>query len=110
MATIDVLASEGTFADERSLAKDRARAVMRLEAGARPRSLPREHGRRHPRPCLHRQSRTPLAPATTSVSKSSHPEPGKSVTESTEGGQGINGHAITGADMVEARRAEIAGE
>jgi phenylpyruvate tautomerase PptA (4-oxalocrotonate tautomerase family) len=140
MPMIDVYAIEGTFADKHSLAKDLANAVMRWEAVPdlalfRDNTAPFIHdlpaqaisnaaGASNyvrvqvltPAGVLDRAKQLGVVKELTNIIASAAGDPTLTdrtwvlITESPEGGWGINGHANTGADIADAARQELAGE
>jgi phenylpyruvate tautomerase PptA (4-oxalocrotonate tautomerase family) len=140
MPMIDVYATEGTFADKHRLAKDLANAVMRWEqvpdlalfrdnTAAFIHDLPADaisnaagagnYVRAQvltPIGVLDRAKQLGVVKELTDIIASSAGDPSLTdrtwvlITESPEGGWGINGHANTGADIADAARRELAGE
>jgi phenylpyruvate tautomerase PptA (4-oxalocrotonate tautomerase family) len=140
MPMIDVYAAEGTFSDKHQLAKDLATAVMRWEkvpdlamfrnnTAAFIHDLPAEAvsnvaGASNyvrvqvltPVGVLDRDKQLGVVRELTDIVASAAGDPGLTertwvlITESPEGGWGINGHANTGADIVAAARRELAGK
>jgi phenylpyruvate tautomerase PptA (4-oxalocrotonate tautomerase family) len=140
MPMIDVYATEGTFADKHNLAKDLARAVMRWEqvpdlalfrdnTAAFIHDLPAEAisnaaGASNyvrvqvltPVGVLDRAKQLGVVKELTDIIASAAGDSTLTdrtwvlITESPEGGWGINGHANTGADIADAARRELAGE
>jgi hypothetical protein len=138
MPMIDVYAAQGTFADNHQLAVDLAAAVMRWEAvpdialfrtntAAFVHELPAgslanvdgdgTHVRVQvltPTGVLNRDKQLGVVRELTDIVAVAGGDPGLAqrtwvlITESPEGGWGINGHASTGADIAQAARAEIA--
>lgn len=138
MPMIDVYATEGTFSDRHSLAKDLAAAVMRWEKvpdlslfrsntaafvhDLPPGAISNVNGDSNyvrvqvltPIGVLDRDKQLGVvAELTDIVSKAAGDESLKErtwvlLTESPEGGWGIAGHANTGADIAASARAEIA--
>ena len=122
MPMIDVYAAGGTFRDKHALAKDLAAAVMRREqvpaislfvnnvAGdsnyVRVQVLT-------PVGTLDRDKQLGVVKELTQIIAAAAGEPRLAertwvlLTESPEGGWGVNGHANTGADLVAAARAEL---
>jgi phenylpyruvate tautomerase PptA (4-oxalocrotonate tautomerase family) len=137
---IDVYASAGTFKDKKSLAKDLAAAVMRWEkvpdlalfrnnTAAFIHDLPADSlsnvsGDSNyvrvqvltPIGVLDRDKQLGVVRDLTDIVAAAASDPELTdrtwvlITESPEGGWGINGHANTGADIAAAARREIAGE
>jgi phenylpyruvate tautomerase PptA (4-oxalocrotonate tautomerase family) len=137
---IDVYASEGTFADKHNLAQNLAGAVMRWEqvpdlalfrdnTAAFIHDLPAEaisnaagasnYARVQvltPVGVLDRAKQLGVVKELTDIIASAAGDPTLTdrtwvlITESPEGGWGINGHANTGADIGDAARQELAGE
>jgi phenylpyruvate tautomerase PptA (4-oxalocrotonate tautomerase family) len=137
---IDVYASEGTFADKHNLARDLASAVMRWEqvpdlalfrdnTAAFIHDLPAEaisnaagasnYARVQvltPVGVLDRAKQLGVVKELTDIIASAAGDPMLTdrtwvlITESPEGGWGINGHANTGADIADAARQELAGD
>jgi phenylpyruvate tautomerase PptA (4-oxalocrotonate tautomerase family) len=140
MPMIDVYASEGTFADKHTLAQNLAGAVMRWEAvpdlalfrdntAAFIHDLPAQAisnaaGASNyvrvqvltPTGVLDRAKQLGVVKELTNIIASAAGDPTLTdrtwvlITESPEGGWGINGHANTGADIADAARQELAGE
>jgi phenylpyruvate tautomerase PptA (4-oxalocrotonate tautomerase family) len=140
MPMIDVYATDGTFADKHSLAKDLASAVMRWEqvpdlalfrdnTAAFIHDLPAEAisnaaGASNyvrvqvltPVGVLDRAKQLGVVKELTDIIASAAGDTtltGRTwvlITESPEGGWGINGHANTGPDIANAARQELAGE
>jgi phenylpyruvate tautomerase PptA (4-oxalocrotonate tautomerase family) len=140
MPMIDVYATEGTFADTHSLAKDLASAVMRWEqvpdlalfrdnTAAFIHDLPAQAisnaaGASNyvrvqvltPVGVLDRAKQLGVVKELTDIIASAAGDTtltGRTwvlITESPEGGWGINGHANTGPDIANAARQELAGE
>jgi phenylpyruvate tautomerase PptA (4-oxalocrotonate tautomerase family) len=138
MPMIDVYSADGTFADKHSLAKDLAAAVMRWEkvpelslfrkntaafvhdlpAG----SLSNVDGDSNyvrvqvltPIGVLDREKQLGVVRELTDIVAAAAGDPTLTdrtwvlITESPEGGWGINGHANTGPDIAEAARSELA--
>lgn len=138
MPRIDVYSAEGTFADKRALAKDLAAAVMRWEkvpelslfrkntaafvhdlpAG----SLSNVDGDENyvrvqvltPAGVLDRDKQLGVVRELTEIVATAADDPALAertwvlITESPEGGWGINGHANTGSDIAQAARSELA--
>jgi phenylpyruvate tautomerase PptA (4-oxalocrotonate tautomerase family) len=137
---IDVYATEATFTDEHSLAQDLANAVMRWEqvpdlalfrdnTAAFIHDLPANAisnaaGASNyvrvqvltPVGVLDRDKQLGVVRELTAIIASAAGDPSLTdrtwvlITESPEGGWGINGHANTGADIAAAARRELAGE
>jgi phenylpyruvate tautomerase PptA (4-oxalocrotonate tautomerase family) len=137
---IDVYASEGTFADKHNLARELASAVMRWEqvpdlalfrdnTAAFIHDLPAaaisnaagasNYARVQvltPVGVLDRAKQLGVVKELTNIIASAAGDPTLTdrtwvlITESPEGGWGINGHANTGADIADAARQELAGE
>lgn len=137
MPMIDVYASEGTFSDKHSLASDLANAVMRWEQvppislfknntaafvhelaeGAISNAAGSSNYVRvqvlTPVGVLDREKQLGVVRELTDIVALAAGDPGLTertwvlITESPEGGWGINGHANTSADIVEAARAEL---
>jgi phenylpyruvate tautomerase PptA (4-oxalocrotonate tautomerase family) len=135
---IDVYATEGTFADKHSLAQDVANAVMRWEqvpplalfknnTAAFVHDLPADAisnaaGASNyvrvqvltPVNVLDRDKQLGVVKELTEIVAAAGGDPSLAdrtwvlITESPEGGWGINGHANTGADIAVAARAELA--
>jgi phenylpyruvate tautomerase PptA (4-oxalocrotonate tautomerase family) len=140
MPMIDVYATEGTFADKHSLAKDLAQTVMRWEqvpdlalfrdnTGAFIHDLPAEAisnaaGASNyvrvqvltPVGVLDRAKQLGVVKELTDIIATAAGDPSLTgrtwvlITESPEGGWGINGHANTGPDIANAARQELAGD
>ena len=140
MPMIDVYATTGTFSDKHSLAKDLASAVMRWEkvpdiamfrnnTAAFIHDLPAEAisnvaGDTNyvrvqvltPIGVLDRDKQLGVVRELTDIVAAAAGDPALTertwvlITESPEGGWGINGHANTGADIVAAARRELAGK
>lgn len=138
MPMIDVYAAEGTFSNKYALAKDLASAVMRWEkvpdlamfrnnTAAFIHDLPAEavsnvSGDSNyvrvqvltPIGVLDRDKQLGVVRELTNIVAAAAGDPQLTertwvlITESPEGGWGINGHANTGADIVAAARAELA--
>ena len=138
MPMIDVYSAEGTFSDKRSLARDLAAAVMRWEkvpelslfrkntagfvhdlpAG----SISNVDGDGDyvrvqvltPAGVLDRDKQLGVVRELTDIVADAAGNPGLAertwvlITESPDGGWGINGHANTGADIAQAARSELA--
>jgi phenylpyruvate tautomerase PptA (4-oxalocrotonate tautomerase family) len=105
MPMIDVSAVAGTFSDRHQLAQDLAAAVMRWE--------------QVPDLALFRNNTATFAhdlpaEAIANVAAAAAGDAGVAertwvlLTESSEGGWGVAGHANTGADLAQAARAEMA--
>jgi phenylpyruvate tautomerase PptA (4-oxalocrotonate tautomerase family) len=139
MPMIDVYAATGTFNDKHSLAKDLAAAVMRWEqvppislfsknTAAFIHDLPADSlsnvdGDSNyvrvqvltPVGVLDRDKQLGVVSELTDIVAAAAGEPALTdrtwvlITESPEGGWGINGHANTGADIAAAARQELAG-
>jgi phenylpyruvate tautomerase PptA (4-oxalocrotonate tautomerase family) len=137
---IDVYASEATFADKHNLARDLASAVMRWEqvpdlalfrdnTAAFIHDLPAQaisnaagasnYARVQvltPVGVLDRAKQLGVVKELTDIIASAAGDPMLTdrtwvlITESPEGGWGINGHANTGADIADAARQELAGD
>jgi phenylpyruvate tautomerase PptA (4-oxalocrotonate tautomerase family) len=135
---IDVYATAGTFADKHALAKDLAAAVMRWEQvpdialfrnntaafihDLQADSLSNVAGDSNhvrvqvltPVGVLDRDKQIGVVRALTNIVAAAAGDPTLTdrtwvlITESPEGGWGINGHANTGADIAAAARAELA--
>jgi phenylpyruvate tautomerase PptA (4-oxalocrotonate tautomerase family) len=140
MPMIDVYAADATFADKHNLAKDLANAVMRWEqvppialftnnTAAFIHELPADSisnaaGEGNyvrvqvltPVNVLDRDKQLGVVKELTEIIAASAGDPTLThrtwvlVTESPEGGWGINGHANTGADIAAAARAELSGQ
>lgn len=138
MPMIDVYAAAGTFSDKNKLAQDLANAVMRCEkvppinlfkdnTAAFVHELPAEAisnaaGRSNyvrvqvltPVGVLDREKQIGVVRELTEIVTAAAKDKTLSkrtwvlITESPEGGWGINGHANTGADIVAAARSELA--
>ncbi|HVC39342.1 MAG TPA: hypothetical protein VNH20_05125 [Candidatus Dormibacteraeota bacterium] len=139
MPMIDVYATEGTFSDRRSLAKDLANAVMRWEkvppislfsnnTAAFIHDLPEDSmsnaaGDNNyvrvqiltPVGVLDREKQLGVVSELTSIVAAAAGDPTLTtrtwvlITESPEGGWGIGGRANTGADIAALARKELAG-
>jgi phenylpyruvate tautomerase PptA (4-oxalocrotonate tautomerase family) len=139
MPMIDVYAATGTFNDKHSLAKDLAAAVMRWEqvppislftknTAAFIHDLPADSVSNvdgdsnyvrvqvlTPVGVLDRDKQLGVVRELTDIVAASAGDPTLTdrtwvlITESPEGGWGINGHANTGADIAAAARQELAG-
>jgi len=137
MPMIDVYAAEGTFRDKHALARDLAAAVMRWEAvpaislfvnntAAFVHDLPADSlsnvaGDSNyvrvqvltPVGTLDRNKQLGVVKELTDIVAAAAGEPQLTqrtwvlLTESPEGGWGVNGHANTGADLIAAARAEL---
>jgi len=137
MPMIDVYSTEGTFSDQHALASDLANAVMRWEkvppislfkdnTAAFIHDLPQgaisnAAGASNyvrvqvltPVGVLDREKQLGVVRELTDIVASAAGDPSLVertwvlITESPEGGWGIQGHANTGADIVEAARAEL---
>ena len=135
---IDVYAAEGTFGNKHDLAKDLAAAVMRWEkvpdismfrnnTAAFIHDLPADSVSNvagdsnyvrvqvlTPIGVLDREKQLGVVKELTDIVAAAAGDPGLKertwvlLTESPEGGWGINGHANTGADLVQAARAALA--
>ena len=140
MPMIDVYAAEGTFSDKHALAKDLAAAVMRWEkvpdiamfrnnTAAFIHDLPAEAVSNvagdsnyvrvqvlTPIGVLDRDKQLGVVRELTDIVAAAAGDPQLAertwvlITESPEGGWGINGHANTGADIVAAARRALAGK
>jgi phenylpyruvate tautomerase PptA (4-oxalocrotonate tautomerase family) len=140
MPMIDVYATQGTFSDKHTLAKDLATAVMRWEkvpdiamfrnnTAAFIHDLPAEAVSNvagdsnyvrvqvlTPIGVLDRDKQLGVVRELTDIVAAAAGDPALTertwvlITESPEGGWGINGHANTGADIVAAARRELAGK
>ncbi|TMG29761.1 MAG: 4-oxalocrotonate tautomerase [Chloroflexi bacterium] len=138
MPMIDVYGATGTFSDKHALAKDLAAAVMRWEkvpdlplfrnnTAAFIHELPADSlsnvvGDSNyvrvqvltPIGVLDREKQLGVVKELTDIVAAAAGDPGLKertwvlLTESPEGGWGINGHANTGADLVQAARAALA--
>jgi phenylpyruvate tautomerase PptA (4-oxalocrotonate tautomerase family) len=138
MPMIDVYAAEGTFSNKHALAKDLASAVMRWEkvpdlamfrnnTAAFIHDLPAEAVSNvagdsnyvrvqvlTPVGVLDRDKQLGVVKELTDIVAAAAGDPQLTertwvlITESPEGGWGINGHANTGADIVAAARQELA--
>jgi phenylpyruvate tautomerase PptA (4-oxalocrotonate tautomerase family) len=137
MPMIDVYAVEGTFADKHALARDLAAAVMRWEqvpnislfrnnTAAFIHDLPADSlsnvaGDSNyvrvqvltPVGVLNRDKQLGVVKELTDIVATAAGDPSLTartwvlITESPEGGWGLNGHANTGADITAAARAEL---
>ena len=140
MPMIDVYATQGTFSNKHNLAKDLASAVMRWEkvpdiamfrnnTAAFIHDLPAEAVSNvagdsnyvrvqvlTPIGVLDRDKQLGVVRELTDIVAAAAGDPALTertwvlITESPEGGWGINGHANTGADIVAAARRELAGK
>jgi phenylpyruvate tautomerase PptA (4-oxalocrotonate tautomerase family) len=140
MPMIDVYATQGTFRDKHTLAKDLASAVMRWEkvpdiamfrnnTAAFIHDLPADAVSNvagdtnyvrvqvlTPIGVLDRDKQLGVVRELTDIVAAAAGDPALTertwvlITESPEGGWGINGHANTGADIVAAARRELAGK
>jgi len=140
MPMIDVYAAEGTFTDKHALAKDLAAAVMRWEkvpdiemfrnnTAAFVHDLPAEAVSNvagdsnyvrvqvlTPIGVLDRDKQLGVVRELTDIVATAAGDPQLTertwvlITESPEGGWGINGHANTGADIVAQARRALAGK
>jgi phenylpyruvate tautomerase PptA (4-oxalocrotonate tautomerase family) len=138
MPMIDVYATEGTFANKHQLAQDVANAVMRWEkvppislfrnntAGfvheLPPGSISNAAGENNyirvqvltPVGVLDRDKQLGVVKELTDIVAAASGDPTQAdrtwvlITESPEGGWGINGHANTSADIVQSARDELA--
>jgi phenylpyruvate tautomerase PptA (4-oxalocrotonate tautomerase family) len=138
MPMIDVYAAEGTFPDKHSLAQDLANAVMRWEKvpplslfknntaafihELSPESISNAAGDSNyvrvqvltPIGVLDRDKQLGVVRELTDIVSAAAGDPSQAertwvlITESPEGGWGINGHANTSADIVQAARDELA--
>jgi len=138
MPMIDVYGATGTFSDKHALAKDLAAAVMRWEkvpdlplfrnnTAAFIHELPADSlsnvvGDSNyvrvqvltPIGVLDREKQLGVVKELTDIVAAAAGDPGLKertwvlLTESPEGGWGINGHANTGADLVQAARSALA--
>jgi len=138
MPMIDVYARSGTFADKHSLAQDLAAAVMRWEkvpnlplfrknTAAFIHDLPDDSlsnvdGDRNyvrvqvltPVGVLNREKQLGVVRELTDIVANAAGDPTLAdrtwvlITESPEGGWGINGHANTGSDIAQAARSQLA--
>jgi phenylpyruvate tautomerase PptA (4-oxalocrotonate tautomerase family) len=138
MPMIDVYSAEGTFADKHSLARDLAAAVMRWEkvpelplfrknTAAFVHDLPADSLSNvdgdgsyvrvqvlTPAGVLDREKQLGVVRELTDIVAAAAHDPSMSertwvlITESPEGGWGINGHANTGSDIAEAARGQLA--
>src|SRR5580658_6518091 len=140
MPMIDVYAGEGIFSDTRKLAEDLASAVMRWERVPNlalfrdntvafvhempTRAISSVSGRSDyirvqvltPVGVLDRDKQLGVVKELTEIVAAAASDPGLSertwvlISESPEGGWGLNGHASTGADIAAAARRELAGD
>jgi phenylpyruvate tautomerase PptA (4-oxalocrotonate tautomerase family) len=140
MPMIDVYATAGTFKDRKGLAKDLATAVMRWEGvpsiplfkdntAAFVHELPPDSASNvsgdsnyvriqvlTPVGVLDRNKQLGVVRELTDIAAAAAGDPTLTertwvlITESPEGGWGINGHANTGADIVAAARRALAGK
>jgi phenylpyruvate tautomerase PptA (4-oxalocrotonate tautomerase family) len=140
MPMIDVYATAGTFKDKKGLAKDLATAVMRWEGvpdlplfkdntAAFIHDLPADSVSNvsgdsnyvrvqvlTPIGVLDRDKQLVVVKELTDIAAAAAGDPTLTertwvlITESPEGGWGINGHANTGADIVAAARRALAGK
>ena len=140
MPMIDVYATAGTFKDKKGLAKDLATAVMRWEGvpdlplfkdntAAFIHDLPADSVSNvsgdsnyvrvqvlTPIGVLDRDKQLGVVKELTDIAAAAAGDPTLTertwvlITESPEGGWGINGHANTGADIVAAARRALAGK
>jgi phenylpyruvate tautomerase PptA (4-oxalocrotonate tautomerase family) len=140
MPMIDVYATAGTFKDRKGLAKDLAAAVMRWEGvpaiplfkdntAAFVHELPADSVSNvsgdsnyvrvqvlTPVGVLDRDKQLGVVKELTDIAAAAAGDPTLTertwvlITESPEGGWGINGHANTGADIVAAARRALAGQ
>jgi len=138
MPMIDVYSADGTFADKHALARDLAAAVMRWEkvpemplfrknTAAFVHDLPADSlsnvdGDSNyvrvqvltPAGVLDREKQLGVVRELTDIVAAAAEDPTVAertwvlVTESPEGGWGINGHANTGSDIADAARSELA--
>jgi phenylpyruvate tautomerase PptA (4-oxalocrotonate tautomerase family) len=138
MPMIDVYSTEGTFSDQHALASDLANAVMRWEKvppislfknntaafvhdlaeGALSNAAGDSNYVRvqvlTPVGTLDREKQLGVVKELTDIVAAAAGDPSLAertwvlITESPEGGWGINGHAFTGADIIEAAHNEIA--
>jgi phenylpyruvate tautomerase PptA (4-oxalocrotonate tautomerase family) len=138
MPMIDVYAVTGTFADKHTLAKDLAAAVMRWEQVPKlplfqkntaafvhdlsAESLSNVEGDSNyvrvqvltPAGVLNREKQLGVVRELTDIVASAAGDPSLKertwvlITESPDGGWGINGHANTGTDIVQAAKDQIA--
>jgi phenylpyruvate tautomerase PptA (4-oxalocrotonate tautomerase family) len=135
---IDVYSAEGTFADKHALAKDLAAAVMRWEkvpelslfrknTAAFVHDLPTGSSSNvdgdenyvrvqvlTPAGVLDREKQLGVVRELTDIVAAAASDPALTertwvlITESPDGGWGINGHANTGSDIAQAARSELA--
>jgi phenylpyruvate tautomerase PptA (4-oxalocrotonate tautomerase family) len=138
MPMIDVYATEGTFSQKHQLAQDLAAAVMRWEKvppislfskntaafihELKADSISNAAGERNyvrvqvltPVGVLDREKQLGVVRELTDIVTAASGDPSQAertwvlITESPEGGWGINGHANTSADIVQAARDELA--
>jgi phenylpyruvate tautomerase PptA (4-oxalocrotonate tautomerase family) len=138
MPMIDVYSADGTFADKHALARDLAAAVMRWEkvpelplfrqnTAAFVHDLPADSisnvdgdGRYvrvqvlTPAGVLDREKQLGVVQELTDIIAAAADDPTQAertwvlLTESPEGGWGINGHANTGPDIAQAARSQLA--
>ncbi len=138
MPMIDVYSAEGTFADKHALAKDLAAAVMRWEkvpelslfrknTAAFVHDLPTGSSSNvdgdenyvrvqvlTPAGVLDRDKQIGVVRELTDIVAAAAGDPSLTertwvlITESPDGGWGINGHANTGPDIAQAARSELA--
>lgn len=138
MPMIDVYSAEGTFADNHALAKDLAAAVMRWEkvpelslfrknTAAFVHDLPAGSSSNvdgdekyvrvqvlTPAGGLDRDKQIGVVRELTDIVAAAASDPSLTertwvlITESPDGGWGINGHANTGSDIAQAARSELA--
>jgi phenylpyruvate tautomerase PptA (4-oxalocrotonate tautomerase family) len=138
MPMIDVYATEGTFSQKHQLAQDLAAAVMRWEKvppislfskntaafihELQADSISNAAGERNyvrvqvltPVGVLDREKQLGVVRELTDIVTAASGDPSQAertwvlITESPEGGWGINGHANTSADIVQAARDELA--
>ncbi len=138
MPMIDVYSAQGTFADSHALARDLAAAVMRWEkvpelplfrknTAAFVHDLPADSLSNvdgdgsyvrvqvlTPAGVLDREKQLGVVRELTDIVAAAADDPTVAdrtwvlLTESPEGGWGINGHANTGSDIAEAARSELA--
>lgn len=137
MPMIDVYSADGTFADKHTLARDLAAAVMRWEkvpelplfrknTAAFVHDLPADSLSNvdgdgsyvrvqvlTPTGVLDREKQLGVVRELTDIVASAADDPTLAertwvlITESPEGGWGINGHANTGSDIAEAARSQL---
>ncbi|MDQ1359804.1 MAG: hypothetical protein QOJ44_181 [Acidimicrobiaceae bacterium] len=138
MPMIDVYSADGTFADKHALARDLAAAVMRWEevpelplfkknTAAFVHALPAESVSNvdgdsnyvrvqvlTPAGVLDREKQLGVVRELTEIVAAAAGDPTLAertwvlITESPEGGWGINGHANTGSDIADAARSQLA--